>query len=110
MRNRSGESRIVAFMFTKGQVERWRAYWDLLTSGSCWQSIKTFLIHGALKQGLCSETHVTALADGAKNCWTVLGAIQPYCATLECILDWFHIGKKFQTVQNAASITASATW
>ena len=65
------------------------------------QSIKTFLIHGALKQGLCSETHVTALADGAKNCWTVLGAIQPYCATLECILDWFHIGKKFQTVQNA---------
>ena len=35
MRNRSGESRIVAFMFTKGQVERWRAYWDLLTSGSC---------------------------------------------------------------------------
>jgi len=51
------------------------------------QSIKTFLIHGALKQGLCSATHVTALADGAKNCWTVLGAIQPYCATLECILD-----------------------
>ena len=65
------------------------------------QSSKTCLIHGALKQGLCSETHVTALADGAKHCWTVLGALQPYCATLECILDWFHLGKKFQTVQNA---------
>src|SRR5262249_17952573 len=35
VRNRSGESRIVACMFTKGQVERWRAYWDLLTSGNC---------------------------------------------------------------------------
>jgi hypothetical protein len=64
-------------------------------------SIKTFLLHGALKQGLGSATHVTALADGAKNCWAVLLAIQPYCGTLECILDWFHIGKKFQTVQNA---------
>ena len=28
-------------------------------------------------------------------------AIQPKCATLECILDWFHIGKKFQQVKNA---------
>jgi hypothetical protein len=26
VRNRSDESRIVAFMFTKGQMERWRAY------------------------------------------------------------------------------------
>jgi hypothetical protein len=73
------------------------------------QSIKTFLIHGALKQGLCSETHVTALADGAKNCWTVLGAIQPYCATRECILDWFHIGKKFQTVKNALGAAFEAS-
>jgi len=65
------------------------------------QSITTYLIHAAMKQGLCSATQVTALADGAKHCWTVLLAMQPYCATLECILDWFHIGKKFQTVKNA---------
>jgi len=65
------------------------------------QSITTYLLHAALKKKLCSDTQVTALADGAKNCWTVLLAMQPYCATLECILDWFHIGKKFQTVQNA---------
>jgi len=31
----------------------------------------------------------------------VVAAIQPECATLECILDWFHIGKKFQQVKNA---------
>ena len=79
------------------------------------QSITTYLLHAALKQGLCSDTQVTALADGAKNCWTVLLAMKPYCATLECILDWFHIGKKFQTVKNAlgeayAASLDSAKW
>ena len=64
-------------------------------------SITTYLLHAAIKQGLCSATQVTALADGATNCWAVLLAMQPYCATLDCILDWFHIGKKFQTVKNA---------
>lgn len=44
---------------------------------------------------------MTALTDGANNCWSVLLAIKPYCDTLECILDWFHISKKFQQVKNA---------
>src|SRR5262249_25901305 len=35
-RHHSHESRIVAFMFTKSQLEGWRDYWDLLTSGNCW--------------------------------------------------------------------------
>ena len=78
-------------------------------------SIKTALLHAAIKQGLCRDTHVTALADGAANCWAVLLALQPYCAALECILDWFHIGKKFQTVKNAlgeafATALDSAKW
>src|SRR5262249_55839434 len=34
-RHHSHESRIVAFMFTKSQLEGWRDYWDLLTSGNC---------------------------------------------------------------------------
>jgi hypothetical protein len=65
------------------------------------QSIKVYLINAAIKQGLCRETQVTALADGANNCWSVLSAIRPYCNTLECILDWFHIAKKFQNLKNA---------
>jgi len=64
-------------------------------------SIKTYLLNAAIKQGLCKETQVTALADGANNCWSVLLSIKPYGATLEGILDWFHIGKKFQQVKNA---------
>jgi len=65
------------------------------------QTIKTYLLHAALKQGMTQETQVTAFADGAQNCWSVLSVVQPHCKILECILDWFHIGKKFQNIKNA---------
>ena len=65
------------------------------------QTIKTYLVNAALKQGMSQSSKVTALADGASNCWSVLSVIQPHCDTVECILDWFHIGKKFQQVKNA---------
>ena len=65
------------------------------------QTIKTYLLNAALKQGMSFETKVTGLADGAQNCWSVLSIIKPVCNTLECVLDWFHIGKKFQQVKNA---------
>lgn len=65
------------------------------------KTIKTFLTNAALKQGICQDTKVTALADGAKNCWSVLSVLEPECKQLECILDWFHIAKKFQPVRNA---------
>jgi hypothetical protein len=64
-------------------------------------SIKTYLYHAALKQGLTPETHVTALADGANNCWCAISVLKPHCQTLELILDWFHIGMRFQTVKKA---------
>ena len=44
---------------------------------------------------------MTGLADGASNCWSVILALKPHCQTLELILDWFHIGKRFKTVSNA---------
>jgi hypothetical protein len=64
-------------------------------------TMKTYLLHAALRQGMTPETQVTAFADGAQNCWSVLSVIAPHCQTLECILDWFHIGKKFQNLKNA---------
>ena len=78
-------------------------------------TIKTSVVNAAKKQGLSQDTPVTALADGAKNCWSVVAAIQPECATLECILDWFHIAQKFQNVKNAlgeafATSLESAKW
>jgi hypothetical protein len=65
------------------------------------QTMKTYLLHAALKQGMTQETQVTAFADGAQNCWSVLSVIAPHCQTLVCVLDWFHIGKKFQNLKNA---------
>ena len=64
-------------------------------------TIKTYVIHAAHKQGMSQAPQVTALADGAKNCWSVVAAIHPACATLAYILDWFHIAQKFQNVKNA---------
>lgn len=65
------------------------------------QTMKTYLLNAALKQGMTNKTEMTALADGAKNCWSVLSALEPHCRKLVGILDWFHIGKKYQTVKNA---------
>ena len=59
------------------------------------------MVNAAQKQGLSQDTTVTALADGAQNCWSVVAAIHPACATLECILAWFHSAQKFQQVKNA---------
>jgi len=62
------------------------------------KTIKTYLHHAALKQGLSQQTRVTA-ADGANNCWSVISVLEPHCQTIEPILDWFHIAKKFQNVK-----------
>ena len=62
-------------------------------------TMKTYVLNAALKQGMNPNTIVTALADGANNCWAVLLSLKPHCQHLICILDWFHIGQKFQHVR-----------
>jgi hypothetical protein len=79
------------------------------------ERLLTSVVNAAKKQGLSQATQVTALADGAKNCWSVVAALEPECATLECILDWFHIAQKFQQVKKAlgeafAAPLESAKW
>jgi len=69
------------------------------------KTIKTYLHHAALKQGLSQQTRVTALADGAPNCWSVISVLEPDCQTIEPILDWFHIAEKFQNLKNALGET-----
>lgn len=64
-------------------------------------TIKLYALNAARKQGMDEQTKVTALADGALNCWSVVASLSPHCKELECILDWFHIGKKFQNAKNA---------
>jgi len=55
-------------------------------------------IAAALKQGLYPDTHITALCDGAENCWRIAQALKPLCASMTCILDWFHVGMKIQNI------------
>lgn len=55
-------------------------------------------IIAALKQGLNEKTHITALCDGAANCWNVVDALKPLCGSMTCILDWFHVSMKMQNI------------
>ncbi len=68
-------------------------------------TIKRYLLNAACKQGLVEDTEVIALADGANNCWSAVSSLEPHCHKLTCILDWFHIGMKFQNVRNALGET-----
>jgi len=39
------------------------------------------------------------LLYGVHNCWSVISVLEPDCQTIEPILDWFHIAKKFQNLK-----------
>ena len=55
-------------------------------------------IIAALKQGLTKNTDITALCDGAANCWNVVDALKPLCRNMLCILDWFHLAMKIENI------------
>ena len=51
-----------------------------------------------LKQGLSPETNVIALFDWADNCWQIVGALTPLCASITHILNWFYLSMKIQNI------------
>ena len=79
---------------------------NYLSSKNCAASVKdddkrqiiSGTIIAALKQGLNEETHVTALCDGAENCWNVVESLRPLCGSMTCILDWFHLAVKLENI------------
>lgn len=64
------------------------------------KTMKEKMVTAAKCAGMTNKTRVVGLADGAKNCWNVIKSLSPYCIALLCILDWFHIGKRFKNVEN----------
>jgi Uncharacterised protein family (UPF0236) len=62
------------------------------------QSMTNNTIVAALKEGLCPHTKVTALCDGAENCWQIVETLKPLAASMTCILDWFHLSMKIQNI------------
>jgi hypothetical protein len=77
-----------------------------LASKSCAASVKddnqaeiiNNTILAAIRQGLTPNTKITALCDGAANCWSIVEALRPLCSGMTCILDWFHISMKMQNI------------
>lgn len=64
-------------------------------------NMKTLMLSAALQQRLSSKTKITGLSDGADNCWNLIKSLEKHCGEIEYILDWFHIGKKFQNILTA---------
>lgn len=64
-------------------------------------TMKTYTLNAVRKQGMTKKTRLTALSDGALNCWSVILSLAPHCKKLLCILDWFHIAMKFENIGGA---------
>lgn len=60
------------------------------------RSIQQLTLNACKHLGMTKDTSVTALTDGAQNCWSVINNLGSSCKQLIRILDWFHIGKKFK--------------
>jgi hypothetical protein len=52
----------------------------------------------AKKQGLTERTWLTALCDGASNCWSIVDNLASDCKGVTKVLDWFHISMKFKNI------------
>lgn len=55
-------------------------------------------IIAAIKEGMTPKTHITALCDGAQNCWNVAEGLKPLCKDMTFILDWFHLSMKMENI------------
>jgi len=62
------------------------------------EQMKRRTIIAALKQGMTPETKITALCDGADNCWSIIDALEPLSSSVTRILDWFHLSMKIQNI------------
>jgi hypothetical protein len=65
------------------------------------EAMKKLFKNACLKDGMSIPTKVTALTDGAKNCWGMVDCIDSSCHSITQVLDWFHIGKKFKEREHA---------
>jgi hypothetical protein len=78
-----------------------------LTSNHCAASalldnrdnMKQQTLNAAIKQGMTLKTNMTAICDGAANCWDIVDSLEKQCNSLERILDWYHIAMKFQNTR-----------
>ena len=63
-------------------------------------TMKQLVVNASKKQGMTRETKITALTDGACNCWNIIEALSEHSKNVVRILDWFHIGKLFKMTKH----------
>lgn len=68
------------------------------------QHIKIQTLIAAKKEGMTKETKLTAICDGASNCWSIIDHLKGHCKSITYILDWFHIGKKFKNTGDLGTV------
>jgi hypothetical protein len=64
------------------------------------KTIKKMVVISAKKHGMTSDTNIVALSDGAANCWNALKVLEKHCKSIEYILDWQHIKRRFEPLVN----------
>ena len=79
------------------------------------EQIKKLTLIAAKKQGMTKDTELTAISDGAVNCWSVIDHLKGYCKSITSILDWFHVAMKFQNIgklksKKLSELLESAKW
>ncbi|MBN9344439.1 MAG: hypothetical protein BGO76_03390 [Caedibacter sp. 38-128] len=62
-------------------------------------TMKQQTLHAAIKQGITPQTKITAICDGAKNCWDIVDSLEKHCDSIERVLDWHHIAMKFKNTR-----------
>ena len=70
----------------------------------CQEQMKRRTIIAALKQGLTPKTKITALCNGTENYWNIIDALEPISASIQKILDWFHLSMRIQNISLPESI------
>ena len=70
------------------------------------------VLKAAQEQGMTQNTKLTALCDGAVNCWTIVDSLEPHISSITRILDWFHISMKFKNLAtyDATDFIEKAKW
>lgn len=58
-------------------------------------TINNLTLKAAQKEGLTTNTNITAFCDGATNCWNIVDSLADHCKTITKILDWFHVRQAY---------------
>lgn len=70
------------------------------------KTIKQLIINACRKEGSNNRvTQITCLTDGANNCWSIANSLKSCCKKLINVLDWFHITKRFTTINNSVDVS-----